>query len=445
MLKRLGKRFTSESRLKGEINRMQFFIRFLEEKFLPVAGKLSANRYLMSLRDGLVLSMPLMIVGSVFIIIAELPIPAYQTFMAATFGAGWSWWNWGAIWPATAGLVTLFAVFGIAYTLSKTYGKEPLPAGALAVSAYFILLHQTADGGFSAGDLGAQGLFAGMILAVVVAEIYNFIIEKKIVITMPENVPPSIARSFTALVPAAVIIPLFVIIRFIFMQTDYVTVNNFIFTVLQTPLTGIGTSLPGTLISVMFVQMFWSVGIHGASIVGSVMGPIWQAAALENLAMYQAGSGTYRVVTQQFIDIFIYVGGSGATLSLAFIMAFLSKSKQIKYLGRLSLGPGLFNINETITFGLPIVMNPMLIIPFFIAPLLAATVTFFAMSTGLVTPPVGIAVPWTTPVLFGGYLSTGGDFKAVLLQVVNFVLTGLVYFPFISTWDKKKFAEESEG
>ena len=421
---------------------MDGFTRFLEEKFLPIAAALSQNRYLMSIRDGLVLSLPLMIVGSMMIVVAELPVDAYQTLMANIFGESWKWWNWPVVFASTMGIVALVAVIGVSYALAKSHGKTPLPASAMALSGYFIILHQMEGGGYGTTYFAARGLFTAMIVAVVTAEIYNFVIDKKWVISLPEQVPPAISAQFTALIPAAFTTLLWVVVRFIFMQTSYVTFNDFIFVVLQTPLLAVGTGAIGTFVAVFLNSAFWFVGIHGAQIVGSVMNPIWQAATQANLLAFQAGTDLPFIVTAEFISNLIYLGGSGATLSLAFIMSFLAKSKQIQYIGRLSIGPGLFNINETVTFGLPIIMNPMMLIPFFVAPLAITAISFFSIALGLVGRLPGLVAPWTMPAILSGFYIGGGDVRVVLLQVVNFVVTGLIYYPFIMTWDKKKYEEE---
>ena len=421
---------------------MDGLTRFLEEKFLPIAATLSQNRYLMALRDGLVLSLPIMIVGSMVIVVAELPLDAYQNFMVSVFGESWKWWNWPVINASTMGIVALIAVIGVSYALAKSHDKTPLPAAAMALSGYFILLHQLPDGGYGTTYFAARGLFTAMVVAVVTAEVYNFVINKKLVITLPEQVPPAISAQFTALIPAAFTTLLWVVVRYIFMQTSYVTFNDFIFQVLQTPLTAVGTGAVGTFVAVFLNSAFWFVGIHGAQIVGSVMNPIWQAATQMNLQAYQANTDLPYIVTNEFISNLIHMGGSGATLSLTFIMAFLAKSKQIQYIGRLSIAPGLFNINETVTFGMPIIMNPMMMIPFFVAPLSITALSYFAISLGLVGRLPGLVAPWTMPAILSGFYIGGGDVRVVLLQVVNFVVTGLIYYPFIMTWDKKKYEEE---
>ena len=421
---------------------MDGFTRLLEEKFLPIAAKLQANIFLGSLRNGLVASMPMMIVGSMVIVVAELPVDAYQNMMLSVFGENWKWFNWGVIYASTMGLVAPIATVGVAYAYIQQKGKPALPAAMIALSGFWILLHQQDVGGYSTQYLGAQGLFAGMTVAIVTAMIYDFVLEKGWTIKLPEQVPPAISNQFMALTPAAIAIIFWTVVRFVFAHTDYVTYSGFIMQVLQTPLTRLGTGLGGSLIAEFFVQLFWFVGIHGANVVGSVMTPIYEAATLANLAASQAGEPLPYIVTAQFVSNLVRNGGSGATLSLVFIMTFLAKSDQIKYIGRLSMGPGLFNINETVTFGLPIIMNPMMMIPFFLAPMSSVLISYLAISSGLVGRLPGLAAPWTTPIIVSGFYIGNGDVRVVILQLVTFVVTGLIYFPFIAAWDKAKYAEE---
>ena len=421
---------------------MDGFTRLLEEKFLPIAAKLQANIFLGSLRNGLVASMPMMIVGSMVIVVAELPVEAYQNMMLSVFGENWKWFNWGVIYASTMGLVAPIATVGVAYAYIQQKGKPALPAAMIALSGFWILLHQQDVGGYSTQYLGAQGLFAGMTVAIVTAMIYDFVLEKGWTIKLPEQVPPAISNQFMALTPAAIAIVFWTVVRFVFAHTDYVTYSGFIMQVLQTPLTRLGTGLGGSLIAEFFVQLFWFVGIHGANVVGSVMTPIYEAATLANLAASQAGEPLPYIVTAQFVSNLVRNGGSGATLSLVFIMTFLAKSDQIKYIGRLSMGPGLFNINETVTFGLPIIMNPMMMIPFFLAPMSSVLISYLAISSGLVGRLPGLAAPWTTPIIVSGFYIGNGDVRVVILQLVTFVVTGLIYFPFIAAWDKAKYAEE---
>jgi cellobiose PTS system EIIC component len=290
--------------------------------------------------------------------------------------------------------------------------------------------------------MGSKGLFVAMLVAMLSTEIYRFVVQRNIVIRMPDGVPPAVSKSFIALIPGFFVIAIIWILRLIIEQTSFASLHNIVGELLGKPLGVLGGSLIGSLVAVLLIQLLWSCGLHGASIVGGVMGPIWLSSMDANRIAFQDGQNLPNIFTQQFFDIFIYVGGSGATLALVIAMLFWAKSQQMKQLGRLAIGPGLFNINEPITFGMPIVMNPLMIVPFILAPLVMVITTYIAMSTGLVAKPAGIAVPWTMPPIIGGYLAAGGKVSGAILQIVNFVICFGIYYPFFKMWDRQKLAEE---
>ncbi|MFO1442088.1 PTS cellobiose transporter subunit IIC [Bacillus sp. Bva_UNVM-123] len=434
---------------------MSKFNHVLENKVMPVAARIAGQRHLQALRDGLILTMPLIIVGSIFLILGFLPIPGYAEFMARTFGEAWLT---KLLYPvgATFDIMALIAGFGIAYRLAEKYGVDALSAGAISVAAFllatpyqvsFLAEGATEEvlvgGAIPAALMGSKGLFVAMIIAMLSTEIYRYIIQKKIVIRMPEGVPPAVSRSFVALIPGAIVITVIWLLRLLVEQTDFESLHNIVAIILGKPLGALGGSLIGSLVAVFLIQLLWSCGLHGASIVGGVMGPIWLASMDANRIAFQGGAEELpNIFTQQFFDIFIYIGGSGATLALVITMLLFARSQQMKQLGRLAVGPGLFNINEPITFGMPIVMNPLLIVPFILAPLAITVITYIAMSTGFVARPSGIAVPWTMPPIIGGYLAAGSKFSGAILQFVNFIVAFLIYYPFFRMWDKQKLAEE---
>ena len=416
---------------------------YIEEYLLPFSQKVSSNKYLVAVRDGLMLSMPLLIVGSLGIIIGDFPVPAYQRFMTGLLGDAWTDWCWGVMIPATISLVALLAVVGISHSLASENKVEPMPAVAIAVSAYFLILLQTEGGGFASDDFAAKGLFAAMIVSLISTSIYSYVIKRNWVIKLPESVPSFVSRQFTALIPAAIILPLFLVVRYVFAATPYDTVSNFVVQVLQIPLINIGTSLPGTLVSSFFNSLLWFFGIHGTAVVQSIMNPLWFAAQFQNLDVYNANPNALRpfIATASYTDMFIFLTGTGNTLPLAILMVFKCKSSRIRSIGKIGLVPGIFNVNEPITFGLPIVLNPIMAIPFFIVPTVTVLISYLAMHSGLVPYPTGVTIPWTTPAPIGGWLLcnswTGG-----FLQLVVLLVAGLIYYPFIMTLDKQYLREE---
>jgi PTS system, lactose/cellobiose family IIC component len=417
---------------------------WLDKRLMPIATKISENKYLSALQDGLMFSMPILIVGSICIIIGDFPLPVFQETMSSLLGDIWGSWCWDIMVPATTGLVSLLSIIGIANSLAKKNGVEPLSAVGISVSAYFILLAQMEDGGFAVSNFEAQGLFTAMITALLATSIYSYTIHKEWVIKMPDTVPSFVARSFNALIPATITLPVFLMIRILVSLTPYDTVTNFIIQVLQMPLASITTSLIGTLFASFLNSFIWFFGIHGSSVVDSFMDPIWYATRAENLAIYQTSVTAIRpyIVTMDFINFFVFVTGSGITLPLTIIMAFKCKAKRLKEIGKLSILPGLFNVNEPVIFGLPIVLNPMMLIPFVLAPTCSVIIAYMSMYIGLVPYPTGVTIPWTTPAPIAGWLMCN-DWRGGLLQIVILIVSGLIYYPFIKALDKKYVLEEN--
>lgn len=435
------------------------FITFLEQRIMPVAGRIAEQKHLQAVRDGIILAMPLLIIGSLFLIIGFIPIPGYDKFMAGVFG---DQWLTKLLYPVNASfdIMALIVSFGIAYRLAEKYKVDPLSSGAISVAAFLLATPNwtmfTPEGASAAVQvggvlamkfLGSQGLFVAMILSILSTEIYRYVIQKNIVFRLPDGVPPAVSRSFVALIPAFAVFVVVWLLRILLENTTFESIHNIVSTVLAGPLNALGGSLIGAIVAVLVVHLLWSVGIHGAAIVGGVLGPIWLSLMDQNRAVFQANPGGElpNVITQQFFDLWIFAGGSGATLALVVLMLFWAKSEQMKSIGRLSIGPGIFNINEPVTFGMPIVMNPLLIIPFILAPIVLVLVSYFAMSTGLVAKPSGVAVPWTTPPIISGYLATGGKISGSVLQLINFFIALLIYYPFFRMWDKQKLEEEGSG
>ncbi|MFT8362184.1 MAG: PTS cellobiose transporter subunit IIC [Sporolactobacillus sp.] len=416
---------------------------FLESKVLPIAGKIASQRHLVSLRDGIMLAMPLIIIGSVFLIIANFPIAAYQNFMTGVFGKNWAT---VAQYPvnATFSIMGLVAAFGIAYYLAQSYKVDPLSAGIISMASFLLAIPLDKLGDVPLALLGSQGLFMAIIFGLGSTEIYRFFIQKNITIKMPASVPPAVSKSFSALIPGAVIVVIVWVLRMLVEQTSVGSLPNVITSVIGKPLSMVGGTYGGSLIAEFAIVFLWSFGIHGANIVGGIMAPIWYGAMDANRIAFQAHHVLPNIITQQIFDNFINLGGSGTTIALAFMIAFLSKSKQMRALGKLVVGPAIFNINEPILFGLPIVMNPLMIIPFVLTPIIVLTTTYFSMKLGWVALTAGIAVPWTTPPIISGYLATGGHISGAIIQAVNIIISFFIYYPFFRAVDKQKVFEEEK-
>jgi PTS system cellobiose-specific IIC component len=420
----------------------------LESILMPLAEKIGKNKYLIAIRDGFLLSMPLLIVGSFFLLIANFPIPGWTNFWARFFGE-----NWDAYFAkptdATFSIMAMLAVVGIGYSFSEQMKVDKLFGAAVSLVCWFlimpykIMVNDTAVSGIPLGWVGSKGIFVGIIVAFLSVHIYAWVNKKGWIIKMPDGVPPTVAKSFSALIPAGISVLVFFIINIIFAMTPYDNAFNFIFTILQTPLLKLGNTLPAMVIAYIFLHLFWFFGVNGGSVVGAVFNPILQTLSAENLAALQAGQPLPNIISQQFQDLFATFGGCGSTLSLLIAMLFFCRSKRIKELGKLAFIPGLFGINEPIVFGLPILLNPMILIPFMLVPTINIVISYFCMSVGLVPLCSGVAIPWTMPVILSGFLATG--WRGAVLQLFLLALGVFIYMPFIKMMDKQYMEDETRA
>ena len=421
------------------------FMSFMEEKFLPVAARMGSQRHLLALRDGVVMMMPLLILGAFSMIIAEFPVQAFLDFMARTFGENWNAFE-GVIMNATYGIAAIVACYGVASSLVKSYGIDGTPAGVVAVSALFTVVVPSvlSDGeeaveAWVAGSFDATLLFTALLVALIAGEIYRYFIQKNITIKLPESVPSAVSAQFTALIPGAVIIVLFTIIRLLFAKTVWGGFPEFITDVISTPLRHAGTSYAGTFAACFFEHLLWSFGLHGSAIIiFPIFEPLWLINMAENIS-----EGARNIVTFTFYENGVWIGGSGATLAVVIYMLFFAKSRLLKEVGKIGIGPGIFNINEPVTFGLPIVLNPILMIPYIVAPIAAMTVQYLGTAIGLF-PLCNNMVPWTCPILISGFLTTG-SIMGVVEQLCGLAVAFVVWLPFIKAYDEKCYKEEIEG
>lgn len=423
---------------------MNGFMDKISEKILPLANALGQNRYLTVLRDAFMLSFPITMFGSIVVVINNLPFfnDATKGTLSTLFGNGQN---------ATMSIMTVFVTFGIGYYLSKSYDVEGIFGGAVSFASFLILtpFFMTTESGetvtsvLSLDRLGAKGMFIGMIAAFLAAEIYCRVTKRGWQIKMPDGVPPAVTKSFAALIPAIVTLTIFLMINAIMTGVFHANLHDVIYELIQKPLTGLGSSLPATLLALFLVQFLWFFGLHGQIIVNSVMDPIWNTLMLDNLEAYQNGEALPHIVTKPFMETFtVGLGGSGMTLAVVILMAFVLKKKQYRDVGRLALAPGIFNVNEPAIFGMPIVLNATILIPWVVTPLVVTTFNYLVMAAGLVPAPTGVSVPWTVPVIASGVLATN-SWLGGLLQVIDVVLVGMIWYPFLRILDRQQEASIS--
>lgn len=423
------------------------FNNFLEKYFVPVANKIAKQRHVEAVKDGVVMTMPLTITGSIFLILAFLPLPGYSELLQKyNIGTYLSY-----ISGACFGIIALIATAGISYSLATSYKMKELsiPIVIITLASYFVTIMPTMENGhLSLGYLGATSLFPGIVISLISVEIIKKIVDRGITIKMPDSVPPAIAKTFISLIPAVATITFWGIVTIILSTTGLKNLHDAVNIIVGTPLKYVGDSLGGQLAVVFTIVLLWTAGIHGASIVGGVMSPIYLENILYNANLAATGvdnihSNGFKIASEAFKNLTIEIGGSGSTIGLVLLMLFFAKSKQLKEVGKLAITPAIFNINEPVIFGTPIVMNPILMIPFIISPLVATTITWFAMKFDLVKIPFAI-VPWTTPPIIGGLLASGFAISVAVITIVNIIVSTLIYYPFFKIYDKQLLEEESK-
>lgn len=412
------------------------------DKVLIVADKISNFRYLKGISDGLASLLSITITGSIFLLIGNLPINTYTTFLENT-GLNKTL---PLAYNCTIGLIAVYSVYFIANRFTNTFNIDGTIAGLLALVSFFIVTPTTSFkeiNGYAFTWLGAQGLFVAIIIALLVGRIYVFIIQKDLIIKMPDGVPPTVSKSFAAIIPAFVTITVSLIINMIFSATSFTSIHHFVYKFIQTPLESIGGSFGGIMVAILVMQILWVLGIHGSLIVYNIMTPIFLSLDTANLTAYANGDAMPNIVGGAFMNMFSEIGGAGCTIGLNLLMIFLARSQRYKTLGKLSIIPGIGRINEPLIFGTPLVMNPIMAIPFILAPLVCASVGYFAISIGLVPKLMGTSVPMGVPVVIQGLFQ--GSWKLAVLQFVCILITTVIYFPFFKILDKQAVEQEKSS
>lgn len=436
--------------------------KFMDEKLSTPMAKLAEQRHLRAIRDGIIATLPLIIVSSMFMVIAFLPNSMPSDWGITQFILE----NQTKIlmpYRVSMYIMTLYAVFGIGYSLANSYELDGLSGGILAELGFLLTMLPVSipavtDGitnlaasntdltnylaqipsGFvmPMANLGSAGMFIGIIVAFFAVEVYRFTQKSGFKISMPPQVPSSVARSFESLTPTAIVLIIVATIT-MFIGIDV----HGIVSKIVAPLIKATDSLPSVLLIIFLTQFFWSFGIHGWSIVGSLARPLWLVLLEENTTAFASHAQTTNIAAEPFYQWFVMIGGSGATLGLAILFAFRARSAYGKALGKTAFVPSIFNINEPMIFGAPIVLNPMLMIPFIIAPILNGVIAWFATSAGLVNNVVASS-PWTLPGPIGAFLACGNDWRAALLSIFLIVLSIFIYYPFFKMYDKDLLIEE---
>ena len=425
------------------------------EKVMPYFMKFASSKPISAIKDGFILTMPATIIGSIFLLIGNFPINGWSDKMASIFGANWQT-PLNQVSGATFDILALIAVFGIAYAYTRNEGHEAVPAGILGIISFLIVTNAfvVTEAGEVVGGVipkawtGGQGMICAIFIGLLVGFIYSLFLNKDIRIKMPESVPTGVSNAFTALIPGVVIGTGSMIIYVVCDAVKGISMTEIIYEILQIPMQSLSDSLIGIILIMFFISLLWWCGIHGPNVVMAIMSPILTANALDNQSIIDAGQALVagdnaKIVTVQMVDIFGKFGGAGITLGFVIAGIIIAKSKQMKSISKLSLIPGVFNINEPVIFGLPIVFNPLMLIPFIIVPVLAVIMTYASIALGFIQPFTATQVPWTTPPIISGFLLSG--WQGAVLQIAILAVAIVVYLPFMKMLDKEALKQEESN
>lgn len=430
---------------------------FVQKNIMPPVMKLVNTKAIQAMKDGMIYTIPLIITGSIFLILGQLPVQSAQDYlnsiMIGDISLNSLFLKANA---STFSVNAIIAVVAIAYTYIKNEGYEPLGGAFVALGAFLLISPDTistildsgeevvAGGVINKGWTGGKAMIGSIIVGLLVGWAYSAILKRDLRIKMPAGVPEGVSNAFTALIPAILIITCTTILEGIFHAVSSQTGMELIYTIIGAPLQSMSDTYPAILLASFLVHFLWFFGVHGATLISGIMTPMWTANYMENQALYDAGNLTLEtghVVTQQFYENMITITGSGITIGIAIYCLAFAKSAQYKAIGSIAIGPAIFNINEPIIFGIPIVMNPIAAVPFMLVPMLSCTMEYIAIATGLCPMYRGIYVPWTTPPIISGFLI--GDWRTAVLQALVLVMSVVVYTPFMRVLDKQAVEAEA--
>ncbi|QHA87515.1 PTS sugar transporter subunit IIC [Serratia rhizosphaerae] len=419
-------------------------MRVVENHIAPLAGRIGSQRHIIAIRDGFICAMPFLIVGSIMLIVANPPFDADTT---SGFGRVWlsvAKTHWNTItmpFFMTMGLMSVFVAIGTAYSLAKHYGLDALTAGLLSLMAFLLAAAPQADNKMSLDFLGGQGVFTALICAIWSVELIRLLKKYNITLRLPEQVPPAIARSFELLYPVIGIL-LTVYPLSILLQSEFHLLLPAAIMHLFQPLIGVGDTLPAILLMVLIANLLWFAGIHGDNIVTGLLNPIFMTNLAANAALVAQGAATTQTLTAPFWSFYVCIGGSGSTLVLA-LLYLRSRSVHLRTIGRLSVVPSVFNINEPLLFGSPVVMNPTLFIPLLLVPMVNAVLAYFALHWDFVEKMVAMA-PWTAPAPLGALISASWDIRAAVLVLLLMALDFAIWLPFFKVYEKQLITQEMQ-
>ena len=448
---------------------------WLEKHVMPLATVIGGQRHLAALRDGFIATLAINMIGAMASLINNVLIRDWSligeqlnkiAFYKESIQPTLSKYiepvllriNFG-----TLAIITVFLVVSISYNLAKSYEVDGLGAALSSTASYFVILaiSRITEGADATGavdaagkaimlkiktdgalipfsDLGSTAMFTGIIVALIATEIFVKVTKAGWVIKMPDQVPPAVSKAFSAILPAGLSVIVFAIISVIF--TDFIGTpfKDFIEQMIQNPLIKLGQSPFTYIFMVLLAQLLWFFGIHGSNMTDPAMNTMYKPPLYQNIDAFNKGGAAAvpNVLTRNFLDVYAMHGGSGATLGLVIAIYLFSKKQEYKELAKLATAPGLFQINEPVIFGLPMVLNPLMFIPFVFTPAICVTIAYIFTAIIPFADKIAAETAWTTPPVLSAFLATNGDWKAAVLALGTFLLSIVIYAPFVIAANK---------
>ncbi|HGE8503325.1 PTS N,N'-diacetylchitobiose transporter subunit IIC [Serratia ureilytica] len=432
---------------------MNTLIASLEKVILPFAVKIGKQPHVNAIKNGFIRLMPLTLTGAMFVLINNVFL---------SFGEGSFFYSLGvrldastietlnslksiggSVYNGTLGIMSLMTPFFISMALAEERKVDPLASALLAVAAFMTVTPFNVGEAYAVGAnwLGGANIISGMVIGLAVAEMFAFIVRRNWVISLPDSVPASVSRSFSALIPGFIILSIMGLVAFALAHwgTNF---HQIIMDGISAPLAKVG-SVVGW-VYVLFSSLLWFFGVHGSMALAALDSGIMTPFALENVELYNkygsveaavAAGKEFHMWAKPFVDSYIYLGGTGSTLGLIIAIFIASRREDYRQVAKLATPSGIFQINEPILFGLPVIMNPVMFIPFILVQPVLTLITSLAYYSGLIPPITNIA-PWTMPVGLGAFFNTNGSIMALLLSLFNLAVATVIYLPFVAISNK---------
>jgi PTS system, lactose/cellobiose family IIC component len=408
---------------------MKKFTEFLQKKMVPGANKFAQIPFVVILRNTVMVVIPLMILGAICTFMTNIPFPAIAEIVEPTAPF------FQALASVTSGVAGLATAMAMGYFGAQKY-KLDVIFGVITASVSFLAATLSGDMGIGVENFGASGMFTALIVGYISIYILYLCKKYRIEIRMPEGVPPMVAGSFSVIISLGLALALILALR-IGLNID---INQAILGLFEPLVTSLNT-LPGILLYSLIASIIYICGINPA-ILASFLIPIFAMSSEANAVAVAAGQAPEQFVTWGMYTI-ITMGGTGVTLGLV-ILCMFSKSKTMKTLGRISILPSLFNINEPVVYGFPIMFNPIMLIPFILVPMINISSTWLLMEMNVIGRAF-VDIPWTTPTIFNGFLMTGGNIATAIWTGVLVLISLVCYYPFFKIAEAQELAREQKS